>query len=336
MKRTPTLSTLVLAFELAVFESLGLDAERVLGLAGVSREAVNDPTGRVTIDVRFRWWEAAVEVSGDPALGLRVGRAMPVGALGSFEYLLRNCGSLGEVVARANEFMRLVDESGVIEVARNGDIGALRAGRTGGYPSSPHEIDCLFAAWRVIVDKEWPGSRMLSVRFARSAPADREVYTSYFGCPVRWGAEHNEVHFPATFLDTPQAHADKNLARVLEEHARHLLAQLPNEDPFLQNVRRELLQQIDRGGPSATSLARALGQSERTLRRQLDANGTSYQAVLGEIRQDLARRYVTQTREAFEVIAERLAFADASTFFRAFKRWTGMTPARFRERAKLG
>jgi AraC-like DNA-binding protein len=162
-----------------------------------------------------------------------------------------------------------------------------------------------------------------------------DVYTRHFGCPVRFGREHNEVRLPASVLELPSAGADHNLARVLEDHARHLLAQLPDEDPFLQAARRELLEQIDTGAPSAVTLAHALRLSERTLRRRLDAEGTSYNALLDELRHDLARKYVTQTREGFEAVAERLAFADASTFFRAFKRWTGMTPAQFRERAKL-
>ena len=336
MQRAPTISTLILAFELGVFESFGLDTDRILGLAELSRECLADPAGRVPLAARFRWWDAAVSVSGDPALGLRVGSVMPVGALGSFEYLLRNCASLGEVITRANEFMRLVDETGVIEIVREGDVAALRASRSGGYPNAPPEIDCLFAASLVIVEEALPGARLLSVRYSHPAPTDVAVYTRHFGCLVRFESEHNEIRFPAELIDAPQAHADRNLARVLEEHARHLLAHLPDEDPFLQTARRELLQQIDRGAPSATQLARALGSSERTLRRRLDAEGTSYNALLGEVRQALARRYVTQTREGFEAIAERLAFADASTFFRAFKRWTGMTPAQFRERAKLG
>jgi AraC-like DNA-binding protein len=336
MKLAPTISTLILAFELGAFETLGLDVDRILGLSELSRERIADPRGRLPLEMRFRWWEAALHVSGDPALGLRVGKSMPVGALGSFEYLLRNCASVTEVVDRANEYMRLVDETGVIEVVHDGEIAALRASRSGGYPNTPPEIHCLFAALLLIIQKEWPGARLTSVRLSHPAPKDVDIFERHFACPVRFESEHNEIRFSASLLQLPQARADGNLARVLEEHARHLLAQLPNENPFLQNARGELLKQIDLGNPSAVTLARALRMSERTLRRRLDAEGTSYNALLSEVRQDLARRYVTQTREGFEAIADKLAFADASTFLRAFKRWTGMTPAQFRERAKLG
>ncbi len=234
--RKPRLSSLILAFELGVFEALGLDGERILSLSGLSRERAADPHGFIDLETRFRWWDAALEVSGDPALGLRVGQAMPVGALGSFEYLLRNCASLTEVLERAHEFVALVDDSALIEVRTDGPLAALRVSRRGGYANTPPEIDCLFAAWLTIIQKEWSSVQLSSVHLARRTPRDRAVYTRYFGCPVHFEAEHNEVRFSAALLAMRQARADSNLARVLEEHVRHQLAQLPNEDPSLQNA----------------------------------------------------------------------------------------------------
>ena len=336
MQRAPTISTLCLAFELAAFESLRLDVNRILGLAELTRDKVSDPHGRVTLDTRFRWWAAALRVSGDPALGLRVGESLSVGALGSFEYLLRNSESLSQVLARASEYMSLIDEAGVLELLRDGDDAILRVSRKGGHPNTPPEVHCLFAALLKVIRSEWAPAQLSAVRFAHAAPTDVAVFARHYGCPVRFGQDHNEILFPATLLAMGPGHADRNLARILEEHVRHLVSQLPAGDPFLLSVRTEMAKQIDRGAPRASTLARTLRMSERTLRRRLDSEGTSYNALLDELRRDLARRYVAETRDGFEAVADRLAFADASTFFRAFKRWTGMTPAQFRERAKEG
>jgi AraC-like DNA-binding protein len=327
----PTLSTLCFAYELAAFESLGVDVERVLGQVGLSRERLADPKGRVPVDLRLAWWDAAVRVSGDPALGLRVGAMLPLGALGSFEYLLRHSASLEQAAQRANEYMRLVDDTGEVALSREGDLAVFRARRTGGYPTSPSEIHTLFAALYVIVGAEWPGWTLTSVSLAHAAPRDPSPFLRHFGCPVRFDAPDYELRFPARVLDGTPRCADAGLSRVLEEHSRRLLAELPDESPLLQSARVALATLVSEGSPSAGGLARALGMSERTLRRRLEGESTTYNEVLDGLRRDLARRYVAQTQETFEAIAERLAFADASTFFRAFKRWTGKTPAHFRE-----
>jgi AraC-like DNA-binding protein len=332
MQRTPTISTLNLAFALSAFEALGLDADTILARVGLSRERVADPHGRVPLDVTFRWWDAAVEVSGDPALGLRVGSKLSVGAFGTFEYLIRNSESFSQALERANEFMRLIDDSSVLELQRDGNVAVLRYACKSGQGHAPAVVHAFFAMMVAFVRAEWPAIRFSMVRFAHAAPTDPAVFARHFGCPVRFDEPYNEITFPAAALARGPKGADGALARVLEEHARHLLSQIPDEDPLLQSARSELLKLIDAGKPSHGALAKALRMSERTLRRRLEAAGTSYNAVLDGLRSDLARRYVMDTREGFESIAQRLAFGDASTFFRAFKRWTGMTPAQFRER----
>src|SRR5262249_16989559 len=150
--------------------------------------------------------------------------------------------------------------------------------------------------------------------------------------PIELAAANNELEVDASLLARPVRSADPNLGRVLEDHTRRLLAELPERDAFRAMAEAELRTLIAGRSPSVDALARALRVSERTLRRRLQAEGTSYQALLDGIRETLARELVARTRDGFEVIADRLAFADASTFFHAFKRWTGMTPAQFRKR----
>ena len=140
--------------------------------------------------------------------------------------------------------------------------------------------------------------------------------------------------FPATAVDVPQQAADPTLATVLADHMQALLDALPTVDPFVQRARGLLLAGLQNGTASLEALAEGLHVSPRTLRRRLDEHGTSYKTLLDELRRDLAYHYLARSPEPPDVVAARLGFTEASTFYRAFKRWSGTTPARDRDRAR--
>ena len=330
-----TISTLQIIPKVVALEALGLDVERILQQAHLPRARFADPNGRLPSDVEFAFWDAAVAVSGDPAIALRVADHLPIGALGSYEYLLRHALTLAEAFERADRYVRLIDDRARVSLRVSAETAAMRIYREGGYPIPGPEIECLFAMVSRTLKRELPTARFLAMEFTHPAPTDLAIYQRYFGCPTRIECDSYEMHCPAEMLgQAPTRQADQALSRVLEDHAKHLLDAMPALDPFQRAVRAEIRSQLEQGSTSCAHLARALAMSERTLRRRLRDQGTTYQALLDELRSELAQNYVAHSRDPFEVIAERLAFADPSAFFRAFRRWTGTTPAQFREHAR--
>jgi AraC-like DNA-binding protein len=109
-----------------------------------------------------------------------------------------------------------------------------------------------------------------------------------------------------------------------------LLDNLPKEDPFVHRARSVLLEALANGDASLEAAAAALHVGTRTLRRRLEEHGTSYKALLDEVRRELAYHYVGTTEEPLAAVAARLGFTEPSTFYRAFKRWSGTTPAAYR------
>jgi AraC-like DNA-binding protein len=332
-----TVSNLVVSQKVAAMAAIGLDARRILGLAGLPADAFEDPRGRLPAEACIPLWAAAVHVSEDPAIALRVGAALPAGALGSYEYMLRNSPTLREMVEHADRFMKLIDDMTRVVLVESDETAVIRVHRTGGHSFPAHDIECGFAAVLAFAQREVDAVRFCAVQFSHAAPTAPLRYEKHFACPVRFGAEHDEMHLPAFLLQERAPQADPNLGRVLQEHNEYLLSRLPSDSPFVYQVRSKLVERLRAGElPDPRAVARELHLSERTLRRRLQAEGTGYHALLDDVRAQLARQYVIETREGFDTIAHRLAFADASAFFRAFRRWTNTTPAQFRKQEAVG
>jgi AraC-like DNA-binding protein len=334
--RNPIATVCALQFSalLGACAQLGLDADRLLARAGLARDRLADPQARIPAEYDRALWDAAVAESGDPALSLRVAERFALGTFGSFEYLLHNCSTVAELVERANEFMRLLDDLAQLELRIEGQLAALRLYRIGGFPMAPEGVECVFALLVAKSRSFGPGhGEMREVRFAHPRSTLLERYEAYFGCPVRFGAPCNELIGDASVMLLPLP-GDPNLRSVLEDHARHQLERVPRGDPLLHDVRQRLLAQLRDGAPDTARLARAMHMSERTLRRRLQQAGTRYQDLLDGLRAQLAREYVLQAGVDVAQVSARLGFAEPSAFYRVFKRWTGMTPAQYQKRAR--
>jgi AraC-like DNA-binding protein len=300
------------------------------------RDRLSDPQARLPSAMDRVLWEAALAESGDPALSLRLVEQLPPGAFGSFEYVLRNCETVEQLSARANEFMRLIDDLAQLEIRREGEHVALRLSRVGGYPLVGACVETVFALGLSIArQQKRPTDYLHAVHFTHRSAAPVERFERYFGCAVRFGAEHNDLIGTPAMLSANLG-GDPNLRDVLEELARHQLKQVPQVDPLLHTVRSRLRAQLRQGSANLSSVSRSLHMSERTLRRRLQDAGTGYQPLLDELRGELAVEYVIAPDVDIATVSTQLGFADPSTFYRAFKRWTGMTPAQYQKRALLG
>ncbi|MFO0658260.1 MAG: helix-turn-helix transcriptional regulator [Polyangiaceae bacterium] len=121
------------------------------------------------------------------------------------------------------------------------------------------------------------------------------------------------------------------LSRVIERHAEALLLSLPElSSGVADRVRQALANGLSDGGVTLAEVAKRLKMSERSLQRKLASEGVSFDALLDEIRRDLALRYLSDRNIAIAEVAFLLGYSEPSPFHRAFKRWTGTTPSEAR------
>jgi AraC-like DNA-binding protein len=170
----------------------------------------------------------------------------------------------------------------------------------------------------------------VEVRFRHGAPADPSEHRRLFRAPLRFESGMNGVVLRRDLLDAPLVKADAGLCAVLERHAAELLRRIPHATVLSERVRQLVAKDLASGVPSAGAVARGLSMSRRSLQRHLRADGTSHRDLVDTLRRELAMAYLAERRIAVAEVAFLLGFSEASAFHRAFKRWSGTTPAEYR------
>lgn len=267
------------------------------------------------------------EVSG---LGLQAGLRLRLSTHGILGYALLSSATLREALAMMLRYLDLAyaycdvrieeqpPEAHILidDTAAPADVRQFVLERTvGGAHALTHEM----------LGRNFP-VRRLQFRFARPEHAGR--YAQLVGVTPQFEAGRNLIVVDSALLDQALPQANALTQRLCEEQCRLLLNQRRRRSGLAEAVRNQLLRTPEQM-PEIEAIAAVLNLSDRTLRRRLVAEGTSYRDLADEVRCTLAEGWLG-ARLTVEEVASRLGFSEASSFIRAFKRWTGRTPGRLR------
>lgn len=166
-------------------------------------------------------------------------------------------------------------------------------------------------------------------------PVDREgpaSYSAFYGVEPRFGAPRYELVYPAGLREVAVTTFNSRLRDYFDQQCRGMLEKLGADSGLAAQVRRALIGVMDGGDSGIDAIARRLGMSTRSLQRRLSEEETSYNDLLAEVRQEFARRYLARGTLTASEVAYLIGFTEPPAFFKAFKRWTGLTPREFQAR----
>jgi AraC-like DNA-binding protein len=315
---------------LEYLENEGFDLKGILDRVGIRKSALEDTRTRFPKGTFEALWQLAIEATGDPAIALRVSTMVKANTLGIIGYLASTSESGRNAFELVKGLTPLLWEDFECDLESDGQVAFIRC-NTGGHPQTSRITTEYAIGLTVTMSRVLGAARSdpLEARFSYSAPAYADEYERILRLPVRFDAGEDGVLFPISMLDSSNPSADASLRQLLERYAAEQLARIPTSARFSQRVRACIRSMLPLGSLTADTVAAQFSMSNRTLRRRLQEDATSYQEILDDVRAELARHYLTKEKRGIDEVAFLLGFSDPSAFTKAFRRWTGQTPADF-------
>jgi AraC-like DNA-binding protein len=306
----------------------GVDPERILAPSGVSSALLADPDGRLPAEQIRPLWERAAAESGEPELAVRAAIELPWRSYRVLDYLAGSADTVGDALGLVARYFRIVHDTVRLTAAER----SLRIERADGAPLWGPYVDYALAAcvFRMTLVSEGPLHPEVHLR--RPPPADRAGHVAAFGPNLHFAAPADEVRLSPAQWDRPTRDPDPVLREVLERHAEVVVQRLSAADP-LADLRDAALQAMRSGRTDLGWVARRLDSSPRTLQRRLAEAGTSWSDLLEDLRTEAAKLFLRDPALSVDEVAVLLGYAEASTFHRAFRRWTGQSPGAWRRQA---
>jgi len=312
-------------------EDHGVDIGRLFASVGSDIGLLDDPDARIDAEAYLALEEKGAEMAGDEYLGLHMGEYVKPGSWSVAGHFMAQCDTLGQVFVKGGRYARVIgnlisSKAWLIPGGVRVQLAAPRHAPT----MSRHCWDSVLAS-SITMARRLTGKPLapLAVRLPGGKPADPEEYERIFRCPVRFESKNAGMDIPLSMIEEKVLSPDPALAARFEAWAEECLARLPPLKLTGSRVAKRILERLDDGSISIRSVARDLGMSPRSLQLDLAAEGCDFSGILRRTREGLARRFLKEGRGA-EEIACLLGFSEASAFHRAFRKWTGLTPAECR------
>ncbi|WP_286240188.1 AraC family transcriptional regulator [Neptuniibacter halophilus] len=310
-----------------------LNPVKMLEHGGVTPDALHSRELRIPYEGMVRALNYAAKSSENPLFSMMLSSKVGIEALGPLGLMASHCESIGESLRVIQKYFDIHAQHVTLTLDDFGENSALT------YLINLDNIDDMSQITELGLGRALSVLRALApsipitgVSFRHPANTAPESYIPIIGIEPNFSAPENRILFPTSFLskapappsERAQLYFDSFLQQLSESHGHQL-------QPLVIRLIREL---IPAGEGNANSVARLLGLHTRSLQRQLKLQGTDFRTLLEQVRYELAQEALQDPEISLAALARTLGYSELSAFSRAFKRWSGIAPQRWREQAQ--
>lgn len=324
-----------LAAELA---AEGISVRDLFARTGVEAAQLEDAQARISHRQRLAIYRNAKRIAKRSEIGLLAGARQRISDYGIYGYAMVSSPTFGDALLFSLDHVTMAGPA-VRQISFRVEGGTLAILRSHGLDTLGDLLPFAAEFWRSsmtalfsrVLEAPFPSKRMV---FPFPAPAHWRNYERMFNCPIDFDADSMEWHFDAKVLELPCPNANPITAKICQQVCEVVLTDRPDDSELVRKIRAVCLNNPNRF-PAAGDTASELGLSLRTFHRRLANEGTSYQSIVDAMRRSLATELLENTHMSIDQVAERIGFADATSFRKAFKKWTNRSPTDFRDPARI-
>ena len=334
----PTVTGFGARLAIAALKKHNIGIAPLLRRAGISERDFDSRQHPITATAQFKFFECVAEAIDDSAFGLHLAEDANPREAGLLFYVMSAANTVGEALALFARYSRIVNEALHVKLVRGSEWVVVETGfvglsRYGAKQATEFGVALTIKALREIAGRNVHPTQ---VTFIHGRNSELRSFERFFRCPVEFGASSDRFAFSYDSLALPLVTKDRYLFEALQPICDEAARKRSTAIGTLRaSVETEIQKLLPHGQARKQNVAKSLGLSERTLARRLADEDTTYEQVVDQLRQSLAREYVRAPGVSFSQMAWLLGYEGTSSLNHAFRRWTGRPPSEVRNEKLL-
>jgi AraC-like DNA-binding protein len=313
-----------------LLESYGYEPKEIFREFGIDPHLQKRTEARINFEKIVVLWKEASKITKDPCFGLKAAEHWHPSYMDALGYAWLASRTLREALRRLTSYLRIVTEGLSIEIKDSGnEVGVYLLSQLS-TPLPSALVDASFAVLMRMCRANFSNDlKPAGVQFEHAASSCSDTFEDFFQAKVKFNADRDLISFHRQDTDRVLSSSNPLLAETSDQIVIRYLEKMDDEN-LANRVKACIVDLMPSGKISDEKIANHLHMGVRTLQRRLQAEGTTFQMLLNETRQDLAKQYLKDPTIRLEEIAFILGYSEYSVFSKAFKRWTGYSPSAYR------
>ena len=314
---------------LSYLNNKGLKQADIEQMLNYELELLENLDANLPLSIYQSLWNIAIDYTQDPYLGLKLAQNPYNNEMSLVSHVFFNSPNLREGLKQYIRYYSLINESITVQLCTDKGQAQVSYLCINKEAYCPQDIEHTLALSVTRIKENIHKDISLDeVHFEHSCQNIKH-YEKFFSCPVYCNQKQSSLIFKEKYLDYTFPKKSTHLSNFLTNHLEQLLSKLKKKESLSEQVKQIVEKSLSSGAFDAQHIASELHMSRPTLYRKLKSEGRAFHEIVDKVRKDKAMLLLDKNQHTLSEIAFLLGFSELSSFSRAFKKWTGSSPAKF-------